>query len=328
MNRIAAYPYKSHLLVLTLFINLALFSCVSKKKYNELTQKKSRLEAENANCQDSLFATTQQRDSLMTLVKNLLNDKKTLMNDTTQLNENYRKLDKDYQSLSDSYEKLLNKYSKLQNFSAAETQRLANDLLKREKELMDAKKETEMLQASLKQREARLNELEKILADKEKATNELKNKVSKALLNFKDKDLTVNIKNGKVYVSLSEQLLFQSGSIVVDKTGEEALKKLALVLKEQDDISIMVEGHTDDVPVAKGIPGIKDNWDLSVLRATSITRILLNNGVSSKNIIPAGRGEFAPIDPEKTSEARKKNRRTEIILTPKLDELFSILENN
>lgn len=173
-----------------------------------------------------------------------------------------------------------------------------------------------------------MKELEKILEDKDKAVNELKNSVSNALLSFKDSDLTVDIRNGKVYVSLSEKLLFKSGSYAVDPKGAEALKKVANVLKTQPDISVMVEGHTDDVPIAKGSGGVDDNWDLSVLRATSIVNILAKEGVTPSKLIAAGRGEFMPIATGKTPEIRQKNRRTEIILTPKLDELFKILEAN
>jgi chemotaxis protein MotB len=127
-------------------------------------------------------------------------------------------------------------------------------------------------------------------------------------------------------VSLAEQLLFNSGSTKVDPKGVDALKKLAAVLKEQQDVNVLVEGHTDDVPIARGTVGMQDNWDLSVLRATEITRILANAGVDPQRVTPSGRSKFVPLDEATTKEARQKNRRTEIILTPKLDELFQILE--
>ena len=130
----------------------------------------------------------------------------------------------------------------------------------------------------------------------------------------------------KVYVSLTEQLLFKSGSKTVDKKGVEALKKLAGALKGNDDLGVLVEGHTDNVPMSSSANGIKDNWDLSVLRATSIVRILTEEGVDPKNVSASGRGEYIPVDTADTKEARRKNRRIEIILTPKLDELFQMLQ--
>ena len=131
-----------------------------------------------------------------------------------------------------------------------------------------------------------------------------------------------------MYVSLDESLLFASGKTAVEPKGVEALKNVAKVLEQNTDINIVVEGHTDDVPM-KGTGDIKDNWDLSVMRATSVTKILLQGAnINPTRITSAGRGEFFPIDAAKTPEARKKNRRTEIILTPKLDELLKVLGNN
>jgi chemotaxis protein MotB len=130
-----------------------------------------------------------------------------------------------------------------------------------------------------------------------------------------------------VYVSLEERLLFQTGSTVVDQKGEEALKQLSKVLEKNPDINVLVEGHTDDVPITGG--PIKDNWDLSVMRATAVVRILSSNKkVKPSQLTAAGRSEYFPIDKSNTADARKKNRRTEIILTPKLDELLKALESN
>ena len=182
--------------------------------------------------------------------------------------------------------------------------------------------------AALKQREARVNELEAIIKQKDQATADLKKKLSDALTAFEGKGLTITQKNGKVYVSMDESLLFASGKTNVEPKGVEALKNVAKVLEQNADINVMVEGHTDDVPM-KGAGEIKDNWDLSVIRATSVTKIMLGAAnIDPKRITSAGRGEFFPLDPAKTPEARKKNRRTELILTPKLDELLKVLGNN
>jgi chemotaxis protein MotB len=137
----------------------------------------------------------------------------------------------------------------------------------------------------------------------------------------------VSTKNGKVYVLLEERLLFESGSTVVDAKGVEALKNLAKVLEKETEIDVLIEGHTDNVPIKSAT--IKDNWDLSVLRATAILRIITSNSkIEAKRLTAAGRGEFMPIDNANTPEARKKNRRTEIILTPKLDELMQWMEDS
>ncbi|TNE79989.1 MAG: hypothetical protein EP332_09385 [Bacteroidetes bacterium] len=192
---------------------------------------------------------------------------------------------------------------------------------------MRLKSELEGMKADLQKEQARVYELQNILNAKDSAVKSLKAKLSNALLGFKDKGLSVEIKNGKVYVSLEEQLLFASASIVVDKKGKEALLELAKSLQDIKDINIMVEGHTDDVPMQSG--QIKDNWDLSVLRATSIVRILTVDGkVDPKILIASGRGEHYPIEDAKTKAARAKNRRTEIIITPKLDEVFQLLNQN
>ncbi|MEQ8425777.1 MAG: OmpA family protein, partial [Cyclobacteriaceae bacterium] len=184
------------------------------------------------------------------------------------------------------------------------------------------------LSVSLEEREKKVKELEQVLANKDKAVQDLKNRISNALLNFKENDLTVNIKNGKVYVSLAEQLLFRSGSVEVDSKGVTALQQLAKALKDQKDIHVMVEGHTDNVPISRKSPYMQDNWDLSVMRATSITKILTNGGVSPSQITASGKGEFSPLAPNTNAENKQKNRRTEIIITPNLDELFKILEVN
>ena len=297
-----------------------LFSCVTRKKYDDLTQKKSRLETEKAECDGTLQSVSAERDRLNDLLGKATVENTALKKDSTEAGIFLRTLQRNYAHLNETYEKLLKNQDRLQSNSAAE-------LSKRERELLNSERQINELKGDLTLREEKLKELEKVLADKDRAVNELKDRVSKALLNFKEKDLTVNVKNGKVYVSLNEQLLFKSGSTEVDPKGAEALKKLSEALRNQDDVSVMVEGHTDDVPVGKLAGGVRDNWDLSVLRATSITKILVSAGLSPSKVVPSGRGEFSPIAEGKTAEARQKNRRTEIILTPKLDELFKLLDN-
>ncbi len=157
--------------------------------------------------------------------------------------------------------------------------------------------------------------------------NALKKAVSDALVGFENNGLTVTKKNGKVYVSMEEKLLFASGSTVVDSKGEGALKEIAKVLEKNADINVLIEGHTDNVPISGG--AIKDNWDLSVLRATSVVRILTKHAdIDPTRLTPAGRGPYLPVDNANSTDARRKNRRIEIILSPKLDELFKGIGEN
>lgn len=194
--------------------------------------------------------------------------------------------------------------------------------------LTGAEQANSALSADLRSKEQRIAEMQRILDQKDAAVKALRQKVGDALLGFNAQDLQVTVKNGKVYVSLSEQLLFKSGSTKVDPKGQEALKKLATALKGNQDVNVLVEGHTDNVPIAKGTAGMRDNWDLSVLRATEITRLLTENGLPTSQVTPSGRAQYAPIAQNDTPANKSLNRRTEIILTPKLDELFQILEAN
>ncbi|MDR2970367.1 MAG: OmpA family protein [Bacteroidales bacterium] len=181
--------------------------------------------------------------------------------------------------------------------------------------------------ALLAEKEARLNELQSILDQKDAEVKALKNKVADALKGFEDKGLTVHEKDGKVYVSLDNELLFASGSWDIDNKGKEALGELATVLASDPGINVAIEGHTDNVPF-KGSGNIKDNWDLSVMRSTAVVReILKNKDINPQRLTASGRSEYVPIDFADTREARAKNRRTEIILTPKLDELFQLINN-
>ena len=293
--------------------------CVTKKKYDQLAQEKFKLQLSKNQCDSSLA-------NLDRKFKDISNKADNLKSDTASIGGELRRMQRNFVQLDKSYNQLLTN-------SANEAASLSRDLKRKEEELgkletnlNTSRLQVEALNKNLKEREKRVAELEKVLADKEQATKDLNDKVNKALLGFKGKDLTVEVKNGKVYVSLSEQLLFKSGRYDVDAKGQDAIRKLAVVLKDNPDISVAVEGHTDDVPM---LPGslLKDNWDLGALRATSITKILTAEGVTGFRLSANSRGEFSPLDPSRTTEARTKNRRTEIILTPKLDELFKILGN-
>ena len=265
-----------------------------------------------------------------------------LQRDTSVTGASYRNLTGKYDKLNALNEQLMNRLDKLIAGNEKDNAKLTGDLQYTQEQLLKKQDELKALElrlnkqqadldalsAELKKREARVNELEDILKKKDQAAADLKKKLSDALFSFENKGLTITQKNGKVYVSLDESLLFASGKTAVEPKGVEALKNVAKVLEKEVDINVMVEGHTDDVPM-KGAGEIKDNWDLSVMRATSVTKIILGGTtIDPKRITSAGRGEFFPLDAAKTPEARKKNRRTEIILTPKLDELLKVLGSN
>jgi chemotaxis protein MotB len=216
----------------------------------------------------------------------------------------------------------------LEQEKAQTEEALRSNLLSKNQEVNQLNANLGTTKEQLEEREQRIAELQRVLDQKEAAVKALRQKVGDALLGFNANDLTVNVKNGKVYVSLSEQLLFKSGSTVVDPKGQEALKKLATALKGNQDVNVLVEGHTDNVPITRGTAGMKDNWDLSVLRATEITRILTTAGLAPAQVTPSGRAQYLPVAANTTPAEKAMNRRTEIILTPKLDELFQILEAN
>ena len=217
-------------------------------------------------------------------------------------------------------EKMALQQSKAQNEAA-----LSADLLSKNNQVNQLNQTLGTTEQDLAGKNARVAEMQRILDEKDAATKALRQKVSDALLGFNSQDLQVNVKNGKVYVSLSEQLLFKSGATKVDPAGQDALIKLANALTGNKDINILIEGHTDNVPIKGVVNGAKDNWDLSVLRATEITRLLTAAGIDPTQITPSGKGQYLPVAANDTPQNKALNRRTDIILTPKLDELFSIL---
>ncbi|MDE5611172.1 MAG: OmpA family protein [Odoribacter sp.] len=179
--------------------------------------------------------------------------------------------------------------------------------------------------SKLAEREATINQLQEEINAQNEKVDALLNSVKDALLGFNSEELTVTQKDGKVYVAMSDKLLFESGSAQVNKQGKTALGKLAEVLKKQTDIDVMIEGHTDSKPI-KTVQ-FKDNWDLSVVRATSVVRILTKDyDVNPLQIVPSGRGEYLPVDSNDTADGRARNRRTEIIMAPRIDKLMDILK--
>ncbi|MDH5380996.1 MAG: OmpA family protein [Cyclobacteriaceae bacterium] len=307
-----------------ILFSIVMVGCVTQKKYNELLAEKVQLEGELVSNKDSL---SQAKFDMEELDDKLL----ALRNDTAHIGAELRENTQKLKELQSEYDKLEVYYNNLLNNSG----KLNKDLAEQQSKLQETREElegvrlrNEELAADLAEREKKVAELEDILARKDEAVNALRKRITDALLNFKENDLTVQVKNGKVYVSLAEQLLFNSGSVIVDPKGQNALQQLAVAIKDQKDLSIMVEGHSDNVPISRVSQYMNDNWDLSVMRATSIVRILIKAGLAPDQVTAAGKGEFSPVDTNDTAEGRNKNRRTEIIITPNLDELFKILGTN
>ena len=311
-------------LLLPVFFILVFSSCVTQKKYNELLSDKVKLEGELAVTRDSLSGLQDDFLKLEEVMKMLREDTTLVGRELREKGKKLAELEKEYEKIETYYNNLLNNSGKLNRDLEEQKQQL----LTLKESLEKTRLENEALEANLAEREKKVAELENILASKDEAVNGLKKRISDALLNFKENDLTIEVKNGKVYVSLAEQLLFGSGSIDVDPKGVTALRQLANAIKDQKDINIMVEGHTDNVPIGRVSKYMQDNWDLSVMRATSIVRILTKAGVSEGQITAGGKGEYTPVDTNESAAGRQKNRRTEIIITPNLDELFEILNSN
>ena len=299
-------------------------SCVPAKKLQDEQLLNGRLTTENSDLKNKLHDAGSQSEQLADQV-NALNDQvNRLSSDTSSIGEKLRAAMKENGEANSLYEQAIAQNKMLLSKSSAEKLALLDSLTKKQSTLRKKERALDSLQDNLSQREQKLAELQSLLSRKDSATSALKSKIQQALLGFEKSDLSVEQKNGKVYVSLAEKLLFPSGSAEVNSKGKSALQKLAEVLKKNPDIGITVEGHTDNVPLISSA-AMKDNWDLSVLRSTSIIRILTEYGVDPKQITASGRGEYFPVSSNSSSEGKAKNRRTEIILTPNFEQLAKIL---
>ena len=312
---------KNILLIIIFLISLS--SCVSKKIYDDLEDKYDRLTHSNSELIDN-------NENLVAQKNELQADVKDLEGAIQKLNDRKTSVENEYVAAKNRLDKLIASYDALESESAAELTEKANtirDLLasleENENELAAENTRLQKLQVALNERYETINELEELIASKEAKMNALRNAVSNALASFEGKGLTITHKNGKVYVSMENKLLFNSGSWAVGNQGKDAITKLASVLVSNPDIEVLIEGHTDNVPFTGTT--IQDNWDLSVKRATAIVRILQNKGVNPQQITAAGRSKFIPVGDNTNSEGRAKNRRIEIILAPNLDEINELL---
>lgn len=305
---------------------------ILKKKIKQLESDKAKLEQErNALVQDTTLLGMKNR-TLLNKLSILENDLKQLaakMGDSPE----YRALMKHLLSMQDELvnsensrddaERAIAKQKKALAETSAALKESDEALAIREKQLERTGHELENAKQSIEAQAARLREMEAALHAKDSAMLALRNTIANALTDFSSEDLNVHQKDGKVYVSLEEKLLFESGSYEVNANGIDAIRKIAAVLASREDINIVVEGHTDDVPYHGTV--ILDNWDLSVKRATAVLRILLSARIAPQRVTASGRGETYPLIAAKSPEARRKNRRTEIILAPNIDKVMGIL---
>ena len=326
-----------------LYLSAILFlvsSCVAPKIHNSLL-------SEHETATNKLFASEkkvlqsnndlEEKEGKILILGTQLSE---LRNDSVQNGKALTILQNKYKELSDTYDLLTSKNSRYMADKAKETKKLLEQLeqaqtalFEKEDELNNLsnslgvkEEELKLAEQELSARSIRVTELENIIYMKDSMVTNLKKSISKALIGLEGEGLTIEKRNGKVYISLEEDLLFASGKYVVNSGGVTALNKLATALSTQTDLEILVEGHTDNIPLSgKGL--VKDNWDLSVMRATNVVKVLTKNqSLNPLQLTAAGRAEFVPIASNETKQGRSSNRRIEMILSPNLDDLFDLLE--
>lgn len=325
--------------ILTLLILFSV-ACVPGGRYGKLQDTSRNFMNERDDFKGKNITLEMQNRELQARIEAIGKETESIKQDIQRVQAERDKAKDDYSRILSQYNELQSSHEDLVKGNVRETQRLLTELQAAQKNLQDKEDLLKQLGANLDARKAsldelnfelekrneRLAELEKILDAQKRIAQDLKNKVSEALLGFENNGLTVSTRDGKVYVSLDEKLLFRSASWEIDANGKNALRKLSGVLEKNPDIQVMIEGHTDNVPYNPGNSQLKDNWDLSVKRATTVVRTLLEGTrIDPKRLTAAGRGEFLPVEAVNTSEARTKNRRTEIILTPDLSELYRLI---
>ena len=315
------------IIILSVIVALS-SSCVSSKIYKELDRKYTTL----INEYDTLSLENDLIINEKSLLQNKL-DQIQILYDALLVNQN--SLEQDFVALQKKYDNLNNSYLALEQNSSKE---IANNI-KKNRELLAQLEAKELaliaennrllkLESDMQKRSNRITELETLISSKDQAMHDLKNAISNALTAFEGKGLTVEQRDGKVYVSMENKLIFKSGSWAVGSEGRKAIEQLGLVLANNPEIAVLIEGHTDNDPFS-GNGHITNNWDLSTKRATAIIKILSENqNIKLENLTAAGRGEYAPISLNDSSDAKAKNRRIEVVLTPKLDEISKLLKTN
>ena len=302
-------------------------SCVSKKIYNELENKFTDLKKENRTLLDANEDLTKSKNQLELDLNATKSERDKLKSERDKLAADFAATDKNLKALQASYNALEKNSDAALKSNMDKNRELLAQLETTEKALAAEQDRLNKLKSELESSSKRLAELESYIAAKEANMKKLKETLSKSLKAFEGKGLTIEQRNGKVYVSMENKLLFQTGSWAVNEEGKKAIVLVGKVLSDNPDISVLIEGHTDNDKILGAIGGgVENNWDLSTKRATAIVNILSENkGINKQNLTAAGRGEFAPLMSNDTPEGKAKNRRIEIVLTPKLDEISKML---
>ena len=314
--------------ILLLLLTTFLFSsCVSPKVYKDLESKYNNLKKENRTLSDENETLSSAKNKSENSLKQLQKAYDEAIVQRDQLQSDYKAIKTNYENLKASYDALEENSSVAIAENAKKNRELLAQLEAKEDALASENARLETLKKELDNRSKRVEELESLIAAKDAAMTNLKNAISRALTDFEGKGLTIEQRDGKVYVSMENKLLFSSGSWAVGTEGKKAVQQLGNVLGDNPDIAVLIEGHTDNVPYT-GSGQVKGNWDLSTKRATAIVQILReNDAINPENLTAAGRGEFAPIATNDTAAGKAKNRRIEVILTPKLDEISKLLND-
>ena len=315
------------LLILTVVISVS-SSCVSSKIYKELDGKYTTLKNDYDTLNSENEAVINEKNTLQNQLDQLQQEYDALLLERNALQQELAALQKKYDALSESYSALEQNSSKEIADNIQKNRELLAQLEAKELALVAENNRLLKLEADMQERSQRIAELEALIASKDQAMRDLKNAISSALTAFEGKGLTVEQRNGKVYVSMENKLLFKSGSWAIGSEGRTAIEQLGSVLADNPEIAVLIEGHTDDDPFSSG-GQIANNWDLSTKRATAIVQILIENeSINPESLTAAGRGEYAPIASNDTTEGKAKNRRIEVVLTPKLDEISKLLNND
>ncbi len=306
-----------------------LTSCVSKKIYTELEDKHTALKKEARQLSEDNDALSSANSEFEVENSSLLKALTDCTTERDKLRSQLTGAENNLQNLQTSYAALEKNSDDVLQSNMSKNRELLAELEAKGKKLTAEQERLNKLKSDLLASSNRLAELESIMAAKDAAMNKLKETLSKALNNFEGKGLSVHQKDGKVYVSMENKLLFQTGSWAVGIEGRKAVEEVAKVLAQNPDISVLIEGHTDNDKIMGTLgSGIESNWDLSTKRATAIVNIIIENKqINKQNLTAAGRSEFEPIAPNANVEGKAKNRRIEIILTPKLDAISKLLND-
>lgn len=302
-------------------------SCVSKKIYQDLENKFAELKKERNALADENEGLKTDKTNLQTELDRIKAELDKCKTERDKLASDYSATKKSLDNLKSSYAALEKDSNEALEANIKKNRELLAELEAKQKALATEQDKFNKIKKDFEANAKRLKELEDLIAAKEAAMKKLKETLSKSLKAFEGKGLTVTEKDGKVYVSMENKLLFNSGSYAVNEEGKKAVELVGKVLGDNPDLSVLIEGHTDNDKITGTLTGgIENNWDLSTKRATAIVTILTANPkVNKSNLTAAGRSEFAPLMSNESAEGKAKNRRIEIILTPKLDEITKLL---